>query len=79
MAGEVFGSDVRSNFADIATNISKSYDKADEVKFRRQTMTSYFGTEAYLGQKLITVAIFNSGLQTMLINANPVHYNQLFF
>jgi hypothetical protein len=39
-----FASDVRSNFADIATTISNSYDKADEVKFRRQTITSIFGT-----------------------------------
>ncbi len=34
---------MRSNCADIVDTISSSYDKADEVKFRRQTMTSIFG------------------------------------
>ncbi len=38
-----FASDERSNFADIVDTISRSYDKADEVKFRRQTITSIFG------------------------------------
>jgi hypothetical protein len=39
-----FASDARNNFADIVDTISRSYDKADEVKFRLQTMTSIFGT-----------------------------------
>jgi hypothetical protein len=38
-----FASDVPSNFADIVDTISRSYDKADEAKFRRQTITSIFG------------------------------------
>ncbi|MDA3864597.1 MAG: hypothetical protein PF689_12090 [Deltaproteobacteria bacterium] len=41
--GKKFTSDARNNFEDIATTISRSYDKADEAKFRRQTITSIFG------------------------------------
>jgi hypothetical protein len=41
--GKKFASDAPNNFADIATTISRSYDKATEVKFRRQTLTSIFG------------------------------------
>ncbi len=36
-------SDARNNFSDIVDAISRSYDKADQLKFRRQTMTSIFG------------------------------------
>jgi hypothetical protein len=48
-----FASDAPSNFADIATTISRSYGKADEARFRRQTITSIFG----MGTNYITLAL----------------------
>ncbi|MDA3864405.1 MAG: hypothetical protein PF689_11120 [Deltaproteobacteria bacterium] len=58
-----FASDARSNFADIVFTISRSYDKADEVKFRRQTMIFLFGMGTIY-------SIYNRQIRCILFFAN---------
>ena len=69
-----FGSDARNNFADIACTISRSYDKADELNFHCQTMTSIFemGTSCSLGIEIIANTTSKGTLVVSLATLLPL-------